>query len=196
MPLPSAIRRLAGSPPGRLARYALLRLSGRRAGLALVYHKLGDPPGDPRRELVPALSPRLFEAQLGHLARLYRVVPCRELQEAVAARRRGQRFPVAITFDDDLASHAGHALPALRAAGLPATFFLSGASLESPHRFWWERLQAAVDGGRDVSVLAEAGIHAARRRHPRLGRGDRGGDARRAAPRGRRARGDRRAGPR
>ena len=161
MPLPSAVRRLAGSAQGRLARYALLRLSARHAGLALVYHKLGDPPGDPRRELVPALSPRLFEAQLAHLARLYRVVPCRELQAAAAARRRGQRFPVAITFDDDLASHAAHALPALRGAGLPATFFLSGASLEGPHRFWWERLQTAFDTGRDVGALAGAGIHAA-----------------------------------
>jgi peptidoglycan/xylan/chitin deacetylase (PgdA/CDA1 family) len=160
MAFPPALRRLAGGAPGRLARYTRLRLSTRRTGLVLVYHKLGEPPGDPKREFVPALSPRLFEAQLRHLVRLYRVVPSRDLQRAAAVRRRGQRFPVAITFDDDLASHARHALPALRAAGLSATFFLSGASLERPHRFWWERLQVAVDAGRDLGVLAEAGISA------------------------------------
>jgi peptidoglycan/xylan/chitin deacetylase (PgdA/CDA1 family) len=160
MPLPLRVRRLAGTAAGRLARYARLRLSGRRAGIVLVYHKLGEPPGDPKRELVPALSPRLFEAQLRHLRRLYRVVPSRDLQAATAARRRGQRFPVAITFDDDLASHVRHALPALEAAGLPATFFLSGASLEAPYRFWWERLQAAFDADRDLGVLSGAGIRA------------------------------------
>jgi peptidoglycan/xylan/chitin deacetylase (PgdA/CDA1 family) len=160
MASPPALRRLAGGAPGRLTRYARLRLSARRAGLVLVYHKLGEPPGDPKRELVPALSPQLFEAQVRHLGRLYRVVPARDLHGAAAIRRRGQRFPVAITFDDDLQSHARHALPVLRAAGLSATFFLSGASLERPHRFWWERLQAAVDAGRDLGVLAEAGISA------------------------------------
>jgi peptidoglycan/xylan/chitin deacetylase (PgdA/CDA1 family) len=160
MPCPPALRRLAGGAPGRLARYARLRLSARRAGLVLVYHKLGEPPGDPKRELVPALPPRLFEAQLEHLARHYRVVPSGDLQAAAAARRRGQRFPVAITFDDDLPSHVRHALPALRAAGLSATFFLSGASLERPYRFWWERLQAAVDAGSDLDALAGVGIRA------------------------------------
>ncbi len=158
MPFPSALHRLARGAPARLARYARLRGSARRAGLVLVYHKLGEPPGDPERELVPALSPQLFEAQLGHLARFYRVVTCGELQAAATTRRRGQRFPAAISFDDDLASHAHYALPALRRKGLSATFFLSGASLDRPHRFWWERLQAAFDLGRDVGILAGAGI--------------------------------------
>ena len=53
---------------------------------------------------------------------------------------------MAITFDDDLPEHVRDALPALRAADLPATFFLNGASLHSPHAFWWEELQQAVDG--------------------------------------------------
>jgi peptidoglycan/xylan/chitin deacetylase (PgdA/CDA1 family) len=37
------------------------------------------------------------------------------------------------------------ALPILRRAGVPATFFLCGASLERPFAFWWERLQRAFD---------------------------------------------------
>jgi peptidoglycan/xylan/chitin deacetylase (PgdA/CDA1 family) len=145
-------RALARSRVGWLARYARLRASALRAGLVLVYHKLGDPPGDPEWELVPALDPALFEDELAHLARWYRVVPAAGIQAAASARRRGERFPVAISFDDDLRSHAEVALPALRRGGLNATFFLSGASLDGPHRFWWERLQAVADQGIDPAA--------------------------------------------
>jgi peptidoglycan/xylan/chitin deacetylase (PgdA/CDA1 family) len=145
-------RALARNRAGWLARYARLRASALRAGLVLIYHKLGDPSAAPERELVPALDPALFGGQLAHLARWYRAVPAAQIQAAAAGRRRGQRFPVAITFDDDLRSHAELALPALRRAGLAATFFLSGASLDGPHRFWWERLQVATDRGIDLAA--------------------------------------------
>src|ERR1043165_2875263 len=38
-------------------------------------------------------------------------------------------------------------MPLLRGAGVPATFFVCGASLEAPFEFWWERLQRAADAG-------------------------------------------------
>jgi peptidoglycan/xylan/chitin deacetylase (PgdA/CDA1 family) len=119
------------------------RWSGRRTGLALCYHRLGDPEGDPEHELVPALGTARFEAQVRHLRSRYRVVPASELRDAALERRRGRRIPVAITFDDDLSSHISEATPILRRVGVPATFFLCGASLERPHEFWWERLQRA-----------------------------------------------------
>jgi len=125
----------------------LLRRSRSRLGLALGYHRVGDPQGDPSRELVPALASERFASQLAHLRRHYRLVPASELHEAVRARRRGQPFPVAVTFDDDLSSHARVAMPLLRQAGIPATFFVCGASLGGPYSFWWERLQRALDHG-------------------------------------------------
>jgi peptidoglycan/xylan/chitin deacetylase (PgdA/CDA1 family) len=124
-----------------------LRLSGRPLGLALGYHAVGEPEGDSRRELVAKLSPRTFESQLRHLRRHYVPVPASELRKAVEARRRGQRIPVAVTFDDDLGSHAQVAMPILRRSGVPATFFVCGASLDGPFAFWWERLQRAFDAG-------------------------------------------------
>lgn len=133
------------------------RLSARRLGIALVYHRVGDPPGDPERELLPALGDSLFAAQLRYLTRTYRVVPASELLEATRRRRRGQRFPLAITFDDDLRSHVDPAAPLLASAGVPATFFLCGASLDGPARFWWERLQAAVDRGLDLAPVGLPG---------------------------------------
>lgn len=141
-----ALLRLAGEPLAALVEAALRRTS-LRAGLAVVYHRVGDPSPDPDDELNPTVGVALLEEQLDHLARRYRPVRARELHEAVRARRRSERFPVAVTFDDDLPSHARDALTSLRRAGVPGAFFLCGASLERPFAFWWERLQAAHDGG-------------------------------------------------
>ena len=143
------------------------RWSRRRVGLALCYHRVGHPAGDVEGELVPALDTRLFERHVQHLRRRYRVVPASELQRAVADRRRGQRIPVAVTFDDDLPSHVDEALPVLVRVGVPATFFLCGASLERPHRFWWERLQRAWDRGLvDEQLLGALGVRSTSAERP------------------------------
>ena len=140
------VARIVGSPVG-LAFMLLLRLTGRKAGVALMYHSVERRAGDPARELVPPHEAGLFESQLRHVVRHYEVVPAERLLEAVSARRRGRRFPVAITFDDDLACHATIAAPILRELGVAATFFLSGASLDGPFSFHFERLQRAWDQG-------------------------------------------------
>ncbi len=134
-------------PPLAAALTLAARLSGRRAGLVTVFHRVGDPAGDPTTELLPALPTDLFAAHLRLLRRVYRVVPLAELRDAAASRRRGQRFPVAVTFDDDARWHLEVSAPILRREGVPATFFLSGASLEQPFTFWYERIQAAADRG-------------------------------------------------
>jgi peptidoglycan/xylan/chitin deacetylase (PgdA/CDA1 family) len=133
----------------------LLRLSGRRAGVALLYHGIADRPAD-TVDLLPPIAPALFEQQVRHLARVYYVVPASELPAAVARRRRGQRFPVAITFDDEHHNHLPVAAPALARHGLPATFFLTGSALEEPRLFWWERVQAVYDRGAMDDELLEA----------------------------------------
>jgi peptidoglycan/xylan/chitin deacetylase (PgdA/CDA1 family) len=129
------------------------RRSDQRLGVALVYHRVDDPAADPSRELVPAMGTSLFTAQVRLLRSRYRVVAASELLRAVQNRRGGESFPVAITFDDDLATHVEVAGPILESAGATATFFLSGASLHAPYRFWWERLQAAVDQRLDLTPL-------------------------------------------
>jgi peptidoglycan/xylan/chitin deacetylase (PgdA/CDA1 family) len=142
---------LLGAPIACLLLYPL-RLSRRRIGVAVMYHGLAERTGDPVRELVPAHAIGLFEAQLRHLRAHFRLVPASELLAAARERRRGRRFPVAVTFDDDLPSHARAAMPTLRRFGAPATFFLCGASLDGPHRFWWQVVQAAFDGGEGRTV--------------------------------------------
>jgi peptidoglycan/xylan/chitin deacetylase (PgdA/CDA1 family) len=139
-----ALRGLARRPAGA-ALATVLRASERRLGLALCYHRVGDPQGRAGWALVPALGTRLFAEQLRHVRARYRLVRASELAEAVATRRRGQRFPLAVTFDDDLAAHTT-AARLLRHLGVPATFFLGG----SPGPFFWQALQAALDAGMAV----------------------------------------------
>jgi peptidoglycan/xylan/chitin deacetylase (PgdA/CDA1 family) len=128
----------------------VLRRTRLPAGVALVYHRIGTPASSPRRSFDPRLDPALLRAQLAHLAASYRLVRGSELLDAAGARQRGDRFPVAITFDDDLVSHVDEALPALRGAGAPATFFLNASSLEAPRSFWWQRVQRAVERGAEL----------------------------------------------
>ena len=141
---------LVGQPLAALVE-PLLRHSSRRVGIALIYHSVDPAQGDVERELVPPHGSALFAAQVRHLTRRYRVVPADRLLASVAKRKRGERFPVAITFDDDLRCHQDIALPILHRAGAPAMFFLSGSSLDKPFTFWWERLQRALDAGVDPS---------------------------------------------
>jgi len=163
----------------RLARASLhrwrARLSSRRIGLALFYHQIAENGGDPLLEILPPRAVTTLESHVHHLRRHYRLVAPSELLAAVQSRRRGQRIPVALTFDDDLPSHVSHTAPLLRRLGAPAAFFLCGASLHGPWRFWWEDLQAALasgvlraDGlpgaGEDLVASALAGEHRAPKR--------------------------------
>jgi peptidoglycan/xylan/chitin deacetylase (PgdA/CDA1 family) len=131
-----------------------LRLSNKRAGVVLVYHALDDRTPDLERDISPAHPVALFESQLRYASRRYRIVQAEELLDVARNRRRGERFPLAVTFDDDLASHVRVAAPILRRLGVPATFFLCGASLHRPYAFWWERMQRAVDLGLDLTRVA------------------------------------------
>lgn len=133
--------------PAARALLLAARLRSGGGGAALCYHRVGDPQGRAGYELVPALGSRLFAAQLRLLRDRFRLVTASQLPEAVAGRRRGARFPLALTFDDDLAGHATLTLDLLRAAGVPATFFVGGAALDRSRPFFWEALQAALDAG-------------------------------------------------
>jgi peptidoglycan/xylan/chitin deacetylase (PgdA/CDA1 family) len=115
------------------------------AGLALVYHRVGPKRETPERELLPNLDSRSFAAQLDWMGSRFRLVRASELLYSIAAPGADAGIPLALTFDDDLASHAEFVLPELISRGIPATFFLSGAALGgTPPRPWWELLEAAA----------------------------------------------------
>jgi peptidoglycan/xylan/chitin deacetylase (PgdA/CDA1 family) len=124
---------------------ALARVRGHR--LVLVYHRLG--PSAPNGcEVVPSVPVDLFRAQLQAVGELYDLVTLDEIlledRSPRLAVSRERRAAVALTFDDDLPSHAEHALPVLRELGVPATFFLSGRALHGLGAYWFQQLEALL----------------------------------------------------
>jgi glycosyltransferase involved in cell wall biosynthesis/peptidoglycan/xylan/chitin deacetylase (PgdA/CDA1 family) len=137
-----------------------LRASPTPVAGALVYHETfrSSPAGE---QVVPGITAAALERHLRHLRRSYELVPASELYHAMLVRRRGRPIPIAVTFDDDLASHLEVAAPLLRRLACPASFFLTGAGLDGPHSFWWQRLQAVADRGLDPRpALRTAGLQA------------------------------------
>lgn len=132
------LRSLATRTLGATGLGRMLRRLGRWEGvLVLNYHRVGDW-SDPLwdRGLWSASAPALAE-QLGVLAREAEVVRADELEAAVHAGR-GRR--VALTFDDGYRDNHDVALPALRAAGLQATFFVATGFLDRPRVPWWDEV--------------------------------------------------------
>jgi len=127
-----------------------VRRSDRPIGLVLMYHEVAWEPGDPAREVFPALGAGLFRDQLRHLQRHYEVVSLAQLAERAAQRSPGDPLPVALTFDDDYSRHATVAAPILGELGFTATFFLCGNSLRGPAPFWWQDLQVILNRGDDA----------------------------------------------
>src|SRR4051795_1308993 len=98
-------------------------------------------------------SPDVFEAQMRHLARAYRVVSS---DEVIASLNAGAALPhraVLITFDDGCLDFGTIAWPILRRYRLPATVFVPTAYPDHPERvFWWDRLHAALTASRRTTV--------------------------------------------
>jgi peptidoglycan/xylan/chitin deacetylase (PgdA/CDA1 family) len=157
----SAVRRRLGAWWRRAQATVLrwrLRASPTPVAGALVYHQTFS--AGPRGEqVVSGIAAAVLERHLRHLRRSYELVTASELHDAMRARRRGGPVPIAVTFDDDLASHVEVVAPLVRRLGCPASFFLTGAGLDGPHGFWWQRLQAAADRGLDPRpALRAAGL--------------------------------------
>jgi len=102
-----------------------------------MYHRIAIDPLDPWRLCV---APANFAAQLDWLREHCRVVPLRQLAAELTAGDP-QRGSMAITFDDGYADNLLEGEPLLRERGLPATFFLTTATLGAEREFWWDELE-------------------------------------------------------
>ena len=128
--------RAAGRALAAFALGWLSRLGGKRAGVVIVYHRVGGSAGDPRFEILPAVSPRNSTSNCATSGGDTTSSPPRKS----STRRRDDgaeaaslsRSPSTTTFG---ATSTTHYRPC--GAGLTATFFLTGTSLISPHAFWW-----------------------------------------------------------
>ena len=151
------IRAAVGGPAAIVGGF-LLRLTRRRAGLVLVYHHVVPDPRAGPVGPVHVTSRHYLTAQMRHLRRFYRVDSAREIVAAAGRRRCGRRFPVAVTFDDDLPSHPQTALPILLGVGLPATFFVGGRGLRPLPELWWETLERGLSAGLAGELAGELGL--------------------------------------
>ena len=104
----------------------------------LYYHRVNDD-NDP---FFPAISTRLFEAEMRHVSRNYRVVGMTELMQRL--EERSTEPVMAITFDDGYKDNYENAFPILERYGLPATIFLTTGSMDTGEPLWFEQLALAV----------------------------------------------------
>lgn len=126
-----------------------------RLGLARGFHRLAAP-GDVSILLYHAvvreplelfdwcfLSERAFVRQIAYLKDHFAVIP---LADAVARLREGSvRTPTAVlTFDDGFYNNFSVAFPILRAAGLPATIFVTTGLVDTGDTLWFCRLHRAL----------------------------------------------------
>jgi peptidoglycan/xylan/chitin deacetylase (PgdA/CDA1 family) len=88
---------------------------------------------------------RAFERQIGLLRRWTNVVPLRSALADLRARRPLPPRAVALTFDDGYLDNVTVASPLLRAAGMPATFFLVTGFLSGDAQAWWEEVGWAFE---------------------------------------------------
>jgi peptidoglycan/xylan/chitin deacetylase (PgdA/CDA1 family) len=122
----------------------LASLAASRPGLVILnYHRIAEPASPPLDRGLWSATPEGFATQLALLGRDFDVISSADLEEAL--RSKSGRY-VLITFDDGYRDNYEHALPALRAAGLPATFFLSTGYLDRPRLSWWDEIAWMIRG--------------------------------------------------
>jgi peptidoglycan/xylan/chitin deacetylase (PgdA/CDA1 family) len=108
--------------------------------LVLLYHRVARLASDPEQL---AVTPEHFRAQMRHLKENHRLVRFEEDWSSLPGPA------VAITFDDGYADNAREALPVLEEVGVPATFFVSTATVGSTDEFWWDELERRIIYGAD-----------------------------------------------
>lgn len=161
------------------------RLIGRlgpagRLPLVLCYHRVVE---DPRRH--PHSAPAMLVGvatlarQLEWIGRRFRFASLdeavREIEEGAPSGRAGGRRTAVITFDDGYADVYHHALPLLRAMGIPAAFFVVSGRVGTSRPLDHDELHArllAVAGrfgdGALAGVLGRTGLGGVWRRHRRI----------------------------
>lgn len=112
-------------------------LPGRHRLLAFNYHRVGSPPDNPYDPGLWSADAESFAAHLAYLKRHYDVVAPSDLPD-IARRRRG-RYAM-VTFDDGYIDNYTCAFPLLRAAGVPATFFVATGYIDAPRVPWWDEI--------------------------------------------------------
>jgi peptidoglycan/xylan/chitin deacetylase (PgdA/CDA1 family) len=93
-----------------------------------------------------------FARQLDHLVERYHPVSGAEVADALASGSTLPPRSVWVTFDDGDPSVVSHGLPALEAAGVPATVFVCPLLVRDGSAPWWRVVEAAGAAGVGAEV--------------------------------------------
>jgi peptidoglycan/xylan/chitin deacetylase (PgdA/CDA1 family) len=92
------------------------------------------------------VTPETFRRHLDWLRQEFRVLPLPEIVSRLAEGKDLPRGACAITFDDGWRDNLEHGLPALVAAGLPATVFLVSERVGTKGAFWPDEVCRRLGG--------------------------------------------------
>lgn len=109
-------------------RDAILALSGRSRVVVLCYHRIGTTD-------VLTTSPEDFQQDLFWLKRHYECISLAELCARIRTGKPFRRRAAVITFDDGYRDNFTAAMPALQAAEMTATFFVSTGYISTEREF-------------------------------------------------------------
>jgi len=112
--------------------------------IVLTYHRIAEPGADLFYDPVISATPESFRAQIDWLGRRMRVLTLPEAIERIASGIPWREPAALITFDDGYRDNFETAAPILRERGIPATFFLPTAFLETPRLPWWDHVACII----------------------------------------------------
>jgi len=120
-------------------RDAILSALGRSRVIVVYYHRIGEPD-------VLTRSRSEFVRDLEYFKRHYECLSLRELCHRLKAGKWFRRRAVVISFDDGYRDNFTEAAPALRAAGLTATFFVSTGFVGTGKEFSHDQRRDSASG--------------------------------------------------
>lgn len=106
----------------------------------IAYHRVREMGEDFRFDpMLVSASPERFREQMGHIARRFHPVDCREVIAALDGGATLPREAVLVTFDDGYDDNFHIAFPILRELGVPATFFVATGHIDNgrPYAYDW-----------------------------------------------------------
>lgn len=115
----------------------LRKAGGHRGFIALNYHRIGRPDLSELDHGVFSATPESFQKQLDFLRNNCDVIGPEDIAELP---RRGRGNFAMITFDDGYRDNYETAFPLLKAAGLPAVFFITTGFMDAMRLSWWDEI--------------------------------------------------------
>jgi len=116
------------------------RLNDERSVTIVMYHSISPDAGP------WTISPPAFERQIRFLSDTYRIIPLRNIAEALVAKHNLRR--VVITFDDAYRNFVEHAYPVLESLGVSCTMFVPTAHIGKCNQ--WD---AGIEGSQKLEIM-------------------------------------------